>query len=90
MLKDKLIHRDIKPNNILISLDKLDKNSIKLSDYGLTKELSTSMTISDTLLIMAPEVLEDEKIYQRVIYGVLVFLFIICTLKNILIMELMN
>ena len=38
MLKENLIHRDLKPNNILISLDKLDNNSIKLSDYGLTKK----------------------------------------------------
>ena len=61
MLKDQLIHRDIKPSNILISMENIDKCSIKLSDYGLTKELSTSKTVSGTPLIMAPEVLEDEK-----------------------------
>ncbi len=41
MFKEKLIHRDLKKNNILISLDKLNNNIIKLSDYGLTKELSS-------------------------------------------------
>ena len=61
MVKNKLIHRDIKPNNILISLDKLDYNSIKLSDYGFTKEISNSMSFSGTPLIMAPEIIKDEK-----------------------------
>jgi len=61
MLKAQLIHRDIKPSNILISMENLDKCSIKLSDYGLTKELSSSITFSGTPLIMAPEVLNDEE-----------------------------
>ena len=34
MQKEKIIHRDLKSSNILISLDKLDKNIVKLSDYG--------------------------------------------------------
>ena len=37
MFKEKLIHRDIKPNNILISIDNLDNNIIKLCDYGTKK-----------------------------------------------------
>ena len=61
MYKEKLIHRDLKPNNILISLNNLDNNSIKLSDYGATRELCNSMTLTGTPLIMAPEVLEDGK-----------------------------
>ncbi len=61
MIQYKLIHRDIKPNNILISLDKLDNNSIKLSDYGFTKEISNSMSFSGTTLTMAPEIIKDEE-----------------------------
>ena len=37
MYKEKLIHRNIKPNNILISIDNLDNNIIKLCDYGTKK-----------------------------------------------------
>ena len=61
MLKENLIHRDLKPNNILISLDKLDKNIIKLSDYGSSKEIGNTMSIAGTPLIMAPEVLNGEE-----------------------------
>ena len=61
MLKDNLIHRNLKPNNILISLDKLDNNIIKLSDYGSSKELKNTMSFAGTPLIMAPEVIKDEK-----------------------------
>ena len=62
MIKEKIIHRDLKPSNILISLDKLDKNIIKLFDYGSSKIMTNqSMTFAGTPLTMAPEVLRDEK-----------------------------
>jgi serine/threonine-protein kinase ULK/ATG1 len=61
MLKENIIHRDLKPNNILISLEKLDKNIIKLSDYGSSKEINNTMSIAGTPLIMSPEVLNGEE-----------------------------
>ena len=61
MLKENIIHRDLKPSNILISLDKLDKNIIKLSDYGCSKEISNTMSIVGTPLTMAPEIINDEE-----------------------------
>ena len=62
MLKENIIHRDLKPSNILISLDKLDKNIIKLSDYGSSKKISDSMSfLAGTPLTMAPEILNDEE-----------------------------
>ncbi len=61
MLKENIMHRDLKPSNILISLDKLDKNIIKLSDYGSSKKISNTMSLAGTPLTMAPEILNDEE-----------------------------
>ena len=56
----KIIHRDLKPSNILISLDRLDKCLIKLYDYGLSKFINLSNTITNTIngapLTMSPEI----------------------------------
>ena len=60
MNKKKIIHRDIKPSNILINIDKLNKVTIKLSDYGSSINIDTYETksLSGTQVTMAPEVLE--------------------------------
>ena len=60
MLKKNVIYKDLKPNNILISLDKLDNINIKLSDYCLTKGSNIFMTFKEIPLIMSPEVLNGE------------------------------
>ncbi len=57
----KLVHRDIKPDNILISLTIPVK--MKLSDFGLCKKVSPRGTFAQsglrgTLNWMAPELLE--------------------------------
>jgi len=59
---NKLIHRDIKPENILISM----AGKMKLSDFGLSKQISTRGTcsvsgIKGTLLWMAPEFFENNE-----------------------------
>ena len=65
MLNENIIHRDLKPSNILISLDKLDKNIIKLSDYGCSKEISNTMSFLGIPLTIAPEILNGEDILSK-------------------------
>ena len=64
MLNKKIKYGDLKLNNILISLDRLDKCLIKLSDYGSSKFNNLSNTITNTLngtpITMAPEILNGE------------------------------
>ena len=61
MLKEKIIHKNLKPSNILISLDRLDKCLIKLSSFTSSKYIDSSNTNIDIPLIMAPEIINDDK-----------------------------
>lgn len=64
--KRKITHRDIKPDNILIS--SLDPLRVKLSDFGLSKvvqEETFLKTFCGTLLYCAPEVYPEYGSYQR-------------------------
>ena len=65
MAVKKVIHRDIKPPNILINWPKSDCPTYKLADFGLVKNLGASelsmnahqtMTWAGTTNYMAPEV----------------------------------
>ncbi|KAE8386286.1 kinase-like domain-containing protein [Aspergillus alliaceus] len=64
--KRRITHRDIKPDNILIS--SLDPLRVKLSDFGLSKvvqEETFLKTFCGTLLYCAPEVYPEYDSYRR-------------------------
>ena len=74
MYKNKIIHRDIKLDNILVKYK--DNNNyndsninfiVKLTDYGISKQLKN--TINTTLMgaygTMAPEILEEKNDYDN-------------------------
>ena len=66
MLNNKIIHRDIKLENILVKYINEDKNNyiVKLGDYGISKQLSTfsqiNYTFVGTIRTEAPEILKGK------------------------------
>lgn len=59
LYKSRIMHRDLKPDNILIH-----NGQIKLGDFGFCKSLETTVDMAATMLgspiYMAPEVLRGE------------------------------
>ena len=67
MINNNIIHTDLKPSNILIYLDTIDKCTIKLSDYGSSNFINNlnSRTSRGTPLTMAPEVLNGKELSNK-------------------------
>ena len=64
-LKSKeIIYRDLKSTNILISLNKINKISIKISDLGLNKKMNKELTMSSFKIpyTRSPEIIENVNI----------------------------
>ena len=61
-MKENIIHSNLKPSNILISYEKIDKCLIKLLDYGTNEFIdhSNTETLNDIPLTMAPEIFKDK------------------------------
>ena len=57
----KIIYRDLKLTNILISLNKINKISIKISDLGLNKKMNEEITMSSFKIpyTRSPEIIEN-------------------------------
>ena len=62
LIKENIIHLNLKPNNILISLSKLDNCTIKLSTYKNMNILMNESIINETLLTIVPEILKEKNI----------------------------
>ncbi len=67
MKEKSIIHNDLKPSNILISLEKINKIQIKLSDFGSSNNLKeqSTLTKNGTPFTMAPEVLENSNFSEK-------------------------
>ena len=64
MLKEKIIHGDLKLNNILISFNKLDKCLIKLSicdSNEFIQQTNSNSFIIKKILTISPEILKNEE-----------------------------
>jgi surface protein len=68
MVENKLVHRDLKLENILIKKSDKGKIIYKLTDYGISKQLlylSKLKTKAGSLKFMAPEVDKEDKYNQE-------------------------
>ncbi|GLI61443.1 hypothetical protein VaNZ11_003807, partial [Volvox africanus] len=71
--KHRITHRDLKPKNILLKTSNKDRRGYvsKVSDFGLsqvlpdTNKTQVSTKYSGTVTHMAPELIEDGKVYQQ-------------------------
>ena len=66
MSEDKIAHRDLKPQNILIKYNNEEKKdyTVKITDYGISKTYENNAnfeTFAGTLEYIAPEILKGEK-----------------------------
>ena len=68
MQKHKIVHRNLKVQNILIKYTKRPEFDVKLGDYGLSKELSDDITATKlgTPITMAPEILMNRAYTSKV------------------------
>ena len=82
MKRSKILHRDLKPNNVFLTFD----NKIKIGDFGLAKTLDTTYDMAETRtgarVYMAPERHRGERYHHKVdVWALGCILYELCTLK---------
>ncbi len=62
-----MIYRDLNLSNILISLNEINKISIKISDLGLNKKINEELTMTSTKIsyTRSPEIIENYNIHIK-------------------------
>lgn len=66
LAKHKVVHRDVKPENILYELSGDDKYHFRLGDFGLSHDQTLAKTVAGTEPFMAPEVLNKQPQTEKV------------------------
>ncbi|KAI1108504.1 kinase-like domain-containing protein [Nemania sp. NC0429] len=56
-----IVHRDIKPDNILVKHRDANYIDVKLADFGLSKDYTNMSTICGSRPYLAPEIYENER-----------------------------
>ncbi|MDZ4763050.1 MAG: protein kinase [Chloroflexota bacterium] len=71
-----ILHRDLKPGNVLVTMDDAGEPRLHLVDFGLAEGRGASGTISGTLMYIAPESLETQPLSEATdLYAVGVMLY---------------
>ena len=89
IINDKGVHRDIKPQNILVKIEKNGQYTIKLGDYGFSKILQKSSftSVLGTMYYEAPEIKfsnynEEEKFTNKTdLWSVGILIYYLCFKK---------
>lgn len=71
MHAQRIIHRDIKPQNILLKVSNKEVTQVKIADFGISKIISMSLNSLNvgTIAYMAPEMYTSSYSCQVDIYG---------------------
>lgn len=64
-----MVHRDLKPDNILLESSDLDKVSVKIADFGFATRFDPEVGLElgcGTLQYMAPEIIRSKTYHENV------------------------